>query len=585
MKAARGRRATVVAALVSSLLACSPDAFAHATLEAADPPAGTVARVAPERVVLAFSEAVEGNFGAIRVFGPDGSRLDRGGAFHPGGRSRKLAVGLDAATVRGSLTVTWRVVSADGHVVAGGHVFSIGRAGPVSGSVGELRVAIGDRTTVRAALGFARFTEFAAIAIALGAIVFMLAVWVGLVASGVPGSAAADRRVTPRIVRLVRAVAVAGIGASLLGIVAQGALASGDGLAAGFEPSTFRATLGTRFGLIWLTASFAWVLTAAGASLLGRPGQKAALLAVPLAFVASMPALSGHAAARSAPGIAAAANVVHVVAMSAWVGGVILLLAVVGPSVRGSGADGTHVFRCAMERFSPIALGCVVAIVATGTVQAALAVDSPERLLDTGYGTAILIKVGLLLALVGFGAAHRRFVIPKLTSRRDPSHGMRRAATLLLAESVVMTAVLVVTSLLASFSPVRPESKGPVSTEVHADGVVIALTIDPAGVGPNAIHMLLSDARKGAPFTKAADVTVRADGIDGGLGPFVQTSRRAGPGHWIAPGVVIPAAGRWRISVDVRVGEFDQHSGSTEVRISSATAAGGPAGGRTPTGR
>ena len=60
--------------------------MAHAQLEGVTPQRGAVAEVAPDAVAFRFDEAVEGNFGAVRVFDARGERVDAGDAYHPGGR-------------------------------------------------------------------------------------------------------------------------------------------------------------------------------------------------------------------------------------------------------------------------------------------------------------------------------------------------------------------------------------------------------------------------------------------------------------------------------------------------------------------
>ena len=66
-------------------------------------------------------------------------------------------------------------------------------------------------------------------------------------------------------------------------------------------------------------------------------------------------------------------------------------------------------------RFSPLALACVVALAATGVLQALIDMGwSLSALTDTPFGRAVLIKVALLVALVGLGAVNRQRVVPGL---------------------------------------------------------------------------------------------------------------------------------------------------------------------------
>ncbi|HLJ98435.1 MAG TPA: FixH family protein, partial [Streptosporangiaceae bacterium] len=70
----------------------------------------------------------------------------------------------------------------------------------------------------------------------------------------------------------------------------------------------------------------------------------------------------------------------------------------------------------AVARFSPIALGCVIAIVATGTYQAWRAVGTFGALFGTTYGRLLLVKIGALCCLIALGNLAR----VRLRQMRDP---------------------------------------------------------------------------------------------------------------------------------------------------------------------
>ena len=72
---------------------------------------------------LFFSEPVEVGFGAVRVFDVDAHRVDLGHIQRAGG-NREVVVPV-RHLADGTYTVTWRVVSADGHPVHGGFGFYV----------------------------------------------------------------------------------------------------------------------------------------------------------------------------------------------------------------------------------------------------------------------------------------------------------------------------------------------------------------------------------------------------------------------------------------------------------------------------
>lgn len=166
------RRLGLAVAGVVALLALVPaTAGAHATLESTTPARGASLHEPPAQIVLHFNEAVEGNFGAIRVFDGRGERVDAGNAFHPDGEGSDLAVKVKPGLKDGTYTATYRIVSADSHPIAGGYTFSIGHGGATSATVDELLADdAGSGSVTATAFGAARAVQYAAIALALGKI-------------------------------------------------------------------------------------------------------------------------------------------------------------------------------------------------------------------------------------------------------------------------------------------------------------------------------------------------------------------------------------------------------------------------------
>ena len=78
---------------------------------------------------MRFSETVEVNFGAVRVFDARARRVDAAARSTPAAIGSQVAVGLKPGLPKGTYVATYRVISADSHPVSGGLVFSIGRPG------------------------------------------------------------------------------------------------------------------------------------------------------------------------------------------------------------------------------------------------------------------------------------------------------------------------------------------------------------------------------------------------------------------------------------------------------------------------
>ena len=147
------------------------------------------------------------------------------------------------------------------------------------------------------------------------------------------------------------------------------------------------------------------------------PRAPAVALTLLLAFLCLTPALAGHAATTDPTWLLVPANALHVVCMAVWVGGVVLLIAALPVATRPlEPAARTGLLAESVARFSTLALAAVAGLVASGTLQAIVQLKSFSDLLDTAFGRAILIKIGLLLGLIALGAWNRQRIRPRLAA-------------------------------------------------------------------------------------------------------------------------------------------------------------------------
>jgi methionine-rich copper-binding protein CopC len=107
------------------MLSCAP-ALAHASLLQEVPADGATVTEPPERVRLAFSEAVEAEFDPIEVYDQHDERVDRDNAQVDPEDAEVVEVGLEDKLPEGSYRVQWRVTSLDGHVIDGTYRFVVG---------------------------------------------------------------------------------------------------------------------------------------------------------------------------------------------------------------------------------------------------------------------------------------------------------------------------------------------------------------------------------------------------------------------------------------------------------------------------
>ena len=544
-------------------------ASAHATLEETTPERAARLKAAPEQVTLRFSEPVEAEFGAMRVFDSRGREVQDGRAFHPGDRGAEVAIRLRSGLGDDGYTVTYRVISADSHPVSGGFVFVVGDATAPPTTVAELLDDDSGPVT-GTAFAAARAVQFGSIALGLGAMLFMLACWLpgvrvaaGAGAQWESASAAFDGRVRVLLI----AAALAGALSAALALALQGAVAGGTSLWDALTASVIGDVLGTRFGLVWGLGLLGWLLVGALAAARSRT-----LVIVPLVALAAVPALGGHASVQSPVALLLPANILHVAAMSAWLGGIaVLVLALRSATAQLEAGERTRLLASVIGRFSVLAGVAVAVLLASGIVQGVVEVRTPANLVETAFGRAVLVKIALFGGIVALGYVNRRRLLPALGRAARGGESPGRAGMLLRrtlrAELLLGVAALAVTGALAGYPPSIAEGGGPFSTDTNIGPARLEVTVDPARVGPNEMHMYLFDRRDGSQFDATKELTVTAEMREKRIAPIELDATKAGPGHYVVSGAAFGVSGTWSVEIVARVSDFDEYRARFEAPI------------------
>ncbi|MGW3724549.1 copper resistance CopC/CopD family protein [Streptomyces sp. NPDC000851] len=400
------------------LLAGAAPASAHAALTGSNPQQGAVVDNAPAQVSLTFSETVSLSDDSLRVLDPKGKRADTGAASNVSGTT--YAVKLHSGLPDGTYTVTYQVVSADSHPVAGAYTFSIGAPSSTSVTVSDQTAGGG---VVGWLYGFGRYVSYAGFTVLAGGAAFVLACW-------------------PRgsSVRAVQRLVVSGwvaLTAATLGLLLlRGSYTSSGKFGDVFDLDLLGQVLQTKTGaalvsrLLLLAAAALFIAVLFGAYDKREEDEKRDLTfglavggGVVAAGIAATWAMSEHASTGLQAGIAMPVDVVHLLAVAAWLGGLCaLLVSLYWAPAEAAPAAG------AVRRFSQIAFGSVVALVATGLYQSWRQVGSWTALTGTRYGQLLLVKVGLVVVLVGIAWLSRRWTA-QLTDTVTATGGKQRERT------------------------------------------------------------------------------------------------------------------------------------------------------------
>ena len=543
------KRASVAIAVVLSALAAAPSAFAHATLQQSTPENNSIVRTSPDVVELQFSEAVETAFGSIRVYDCVGERVDSGNVDRPSESS--VAVNLDRGLPAGTYTVTWRVISADAHPVAGAFVFHVKAAS----KSGECEQVFGKESTpgsVDALFKFVRALDFALTLLVVGG-----AAAIALVLR----SAAPELRAM--LYRILAGLAVGLVVACILCIVLQGAVAGGFGLSEAFRWDTVDSVLQTRFGEAFLWQLGLAAVIAPGAFLASRSRNSTLGLLVLVPAVLLLPTLSAAGHARTSGTLALIADVVHIAAASMWVGG----LAFTVLALLLAGADRWPLASRAVPVFSILAVGSVVVLIIAGTVRGYEEVKAFHGLWDTTYGKLLLFKIGLVLPLLALGAYNNRFAVPRLKRQIASALEQRRFLRAAGVELAIMAAIVGVTAVLVTEPPAKASVKAPkfVNAFVPIGNLEVNYTIDPAKTGSNVIHLYYFKPT-GEP-ANVDDTRLSATLSSAGVGPIRIPLQKIVPSHYTTPAAVFPQPGDWQLLIEARRGEFEALTQTVTVPI------------------
>lgn len=183
-------------------------------------------------------------------------------------------------------------------------------------------------------------------------------------------------------------------------------------------------------------------------------GLRLVLLVAAVALI--IPVLTGHSGHAGFNPVALGALALHVLAVSAWAGGLIALCAHADPRARLDSA--------LLGRFSAMALVCYVVVAASGVANLWARLSWAELAASGPYAVLLLLKLTGFIALGVFGLTHRRKTLRRVAAG-EPAAFWSLAAV----EVAVMAAVLGIAVTLTATSP------GDDTDSVHAAPAAAAL--------------------------------------------------------------------------------------------------------------
>ncbi len=213
-------------------------------------------------------------------------------------------------------------------------------------------------------------------------------------------------------------------------------------------------------GRAWLAVTIiAAIVTTA---LFGVRSLGGLALTLVLALVGLVPtALIGHSSSSADHEGAINSLGLHLVGVSTWVGGIIMLALLSGILTGPKAAASADITEPTFRRFSSLAGFAFVLVLASGIINAGIRITNWADLFGSPYGQLILAKSAATLVLGGIGFMHRQWVIPQLGRKGSTISSRRVLWQLVLAEFLLMGATSGVAVALGRSAPPEPTSFAP----------------------------------------------------------------------------------------------------------------------------
>jgi hypothetical protein len=254
----------------------------------------------------------------------------------------------------------------------------------------------------------------------------------------------------------------------------------------------------------------------------------------------------------------------HLVAMAAWLGGLLPLILLIRA---GKGREGWAAVL--VPCFSRVALPSVAALLLTGFASSLFLVQTIEALLATTHGRGLALKLGLFAMLVALGAVNLLWLSPLL--RQNESAAVRRLGRSIRVEMVIGTAVLLIvggmTAVAPAYEALEAQERLGFSEVAHLDDASLTLRVAPVHVGDNEFAVDVVDNRPGASAVES-EVILRFRNEGQGISEFQVETNPVGEGRYLARGAYLSVSGIWQIEVILRRSGYDDYRHTFEVLVS-----------------
>lgn len=553
-------------------------ADAHAILVRSDPPVNARLQDPPPIVAAYFSESLDTRLSSLKVVDGAGERVDSGKTLF-GPENTRMYAEIPQALPPGFYAAVWETLSSvDGHLLKGSYPFTVMNtdgtepSGPHPSAGGTAGYSGGSPKVDSVAT---KWTGLAAAMALVGSLAF--AAWV---AGPMTGKAAkAARRHMGRVAwPAIAVLAVAGLAELLLQARRLGGLGLTDD------------ALSTVWGERWIERQA--VLGALAAALfvsdrLRRAGQKDpsdgflwTALAGGFGYLLLV-AMVSHGNAVPGSFWAIGADFLHLAASAVWIGMLAQLVLLLVWMRKNVPADTRPMLLAGpLQRFSAIAATSVAVLMATGAINGLSQVPDLRAMLDTPYGRALTLKLGIMLALLAVAGVNAFFL--RTRAVEDGSGGgARRLTAVTRIEIALGLAVLLAAAVLIQYPTSRQERDAEANAQTtqavvgydqlqDIGAAQVNLTISPKAVGNNSFRVYVFPPPDGSAVGEIERVRLRFKPPDPAQGPLQVIADPVGANGYKAVGPFFTNPGSWEVSIDIRRRDLDDVSALFRVAVPGA---------------
>lgn len=420
---------------------------AHNSFNTSTPSDGSTLEVSPTSWLLEFVKEVPLASASAEIISADGVRTALQAPTH-GATTNTISFPLPS-NLSGGITARWRLVGVDGHVISGRVRFTV-QSAPVPSIIPSQTVPVVTSTTIEVPTIIVN-TEFVAPIPELprqvlrfmnyGALLLLIGIlFVDFdIARGALGLALAQRTLRIASIILVASAMLQLMifNADLTGTTLFGSLGS-FGAAIDTTPGSMlimKVLISCIIGFVALKNRITQAL----------PRRDWWIPALLLQYLVTL-AYTGHSRSQRWPILGVPIDVVHTAAAGVWLGGLLVLLWIVVPSI--SDHEAIH----ALQRFGSAAKIAVIALVLTGLFQSLRLHNNPWSIFTTTHGQLLLVKLLFFAAMLKYADKNRKLLDQRSVNETNVVRIKQQVMRTSLIETLCGLAVVAATAVLVSSS-------------------------------------------------------------------------------------------------------------------------------------